>query len=559
MIAMKKILFLLLTFFNLSAMAQINISTGLTGLCSLDPDWTLYQVPWTTTLGSYPVNRSSAAISYEPQPVAGSGAYWVNAAPSCSHIANPIGGYTYMRQIPIAAGTPTLSYKIRIAYDDSLTRVVIMDPSFSVFADITPLVNAAFTSTEQLSSLVNYNIPTPSAGTWTLLVTTKIFNNTGGFLLSGTADTTSPCIVTAGNTTVCPCSPPIPLVGTPPGGTFAGLPNPFTPPTLLNQTGPVVYPYTYSVMPTGCSALITAAGSITVNYQVPTILSPIGVTTLSAKLCWTPVPCNVSYKLEYRGPPYTTWCTPGLTSSNCMTLCGASGVCAIQPNTTYQVRVRAIYLPCGASSAWSPISTFTTLNDACGNGTCATILPTSVSIPPMVSWTTCASAGAYHLQVTQTTPPCNITLCIANPATTSYVLPPCFIPGNATCSARIRTKCNPGCSVTCADPWSAWSPWTSFVPKGNPNSFINAQNITVFPNPTTGIINLELNLDKEQNTRIRLLDLTGRMIKEMHTQTPIGLQHLNLDISEFTDGTYLLQVFANDKLVQITKIQKTNN
>jgi hypothetical protein len=552
---MKKILLCLILFIGFGANAQTNLSTGLTGLCGVDPSWYLITMP-VTAAGPFNVYRSSAAATYEPQPHVPTGAYWVNQ--SCSHIANPIGSYTYRRDFSVPFTATVLDLKFKMAWDDNLLRVILRDPSGTIY-NLTTQVFSNFTATEQLTLLNTLILPSPIPGSWQLEVETVIANNDGGMMFAGDVNFTSPCVVTSGISQVCPCATNVPLIGTPAGGVFTGLPNPFTPPVLFNQPGPVVYPYTYTVTPFGCPSQ-TVTGNVVVGYQVPSIISPISVSTLSATITCTPASsCNVKYKFEYSLSPIGPWCTPGAVFTPSITLSGGTGACAILPGTTYFVRVKTIYLPCNASSAYSTVGTFTTLNNPCGNGTCATIISPSAA-DGKVSWNTCAGSGAYSLEVRQLVPPtATISFCIPNPATLSYTLPTGsgFIAGNTTCQARIRTKCLPGCPATLADPWSIWSPWTGFTNKPSDNSFVSDPNINIFPNPTSHNLNIELNLEKNQLTTVKLFDLTGRLLKQTKAQSHSGLNIMQVDMSALSMGTYMIQVIADEQLMSINKIQKS--
>ncbi|HRI00601.1 MAG TPA: T9SS type A sorting domain-containing protein [Saprospiraceae bacterium] len=84
-----------------------------------------------------------------------------------------------------------------------------------------------------------------------------------------------------------------------------------------------------------------------------------------------------------------------------------------------------------------------------------------------------------------------------------------------------------------------------------PNDFVNA---IVFPNPTSGNIQIILNKNLF-DVSIQLMDLQGKVIlqKNMKAQSEI------LKLEDLATGTYILSVIAKDNhLIKQFKINKTN-
>ena len=96
-----------------------------------------------------------------------------------------------------------------------------------------------------------------------------------------------------------------------------------------------------------------------------------------------------------------------------------------------------------------------------------------------------------------------------------------------------------GCSVT-DDMFEV------YVISSSTNS-IDLRNLKVFPNPTSNILNIELD---SQINYIKMFDLSGRLVKEMN--------RINIDISELRNGIYILQVKTKDGKVFNTKVYKQN-
>ena len=84
-------------------------------------------------------------------------------------------------------------------------------------------------------------------------------------------------------------------------------------------------------------------------------------------------------------------------------------------------------------------------------------------------------------------------------------------------------------------------------------SDINSQkSVQVFPNPTTGFLNLRFELNQKSDLQIELSDNIGRiLLVENHPKTSIN--SLTLDLSSFVSGIYLLKIF-DEKNVLSKKI-----
>lgn len=85
------------------------------------------------------------------------------------------------------------------------------------------------------------------------------------------------------------------------------------------------------------------------------------------------------------------------------------------------------------------------------------------------------------------------------------------------------------------------------------NSTVLTSDFSIYPNPSNGrfIIKKPNNLDKA--VQVRLLDATSRVIIE--TTIPIGEQKIDLDINEYSNGIYHLQLMSEDQII-IKKILK---
>jgi hypothetical protein len=72
---------------------------------------------------------------------------------------------------------------------------------------------------------------------------------------------------------------------------------------------------------------------------------------------------------------------------------------------------------------------------------------------------------------------------------------------------------------------------------------IEAFDFTISPNPTSGLIHLDMSAETYDETLVRMYDIRGQLIQTQYTSNAI----LILDLSDYAAGTYLLQVAIDGK------------
>lgn len=80
--------------------------------------------------------------------------------------------------------------------------------------------------------------------------------------------------------------------------------------------------------------------------------------------------------------------------------------------------------------------------------------------------------------------------------------------------------------------------------------------VTIYPNPTQGILNVACFMLQEGNTTIILSDMYGRVIKELQANTFQGINTLQLDLNTVSKGMYLLQTIQSGQLISTQKVEK---
>ena len=82
---------------------------------------------------------------------------------------------------------------------------------------------------------------------------------------------------------------------------------------------------------------------------------------------------------------------------------------------------------------------------------------------------------------------------------------------------------------------------------------VDGYNISAYPNPTRGILNLRLQTENQQALDLQITDMFGRTL--LSTKSTSDLEQL--DISQFSVGLYLLRISNGKQIVKIFKIEKT--
>jgi hypothetical protein len=78
--------------------------------------------------------------------------------------------------------------------------------------------------------------------------------------------------------------------------------------------------------------------------------------------------------------------------------------------------------------------------------------------------------------------------------------------------------------------------------------------LKIYPNPTTDILNLRIDLNDYQKYSYELYDLGGRFLNKK----PVAGKVTELSMSKYPSGTYLLKVSKGNTPVKIFKVIKTD-
>lgn len=84
----------------------------------------------------------------------------------------------------------------------------------------------------------------------------------------------------------------------------------------------------------------------------------------------------------------------------------------------------------------------------------------------------------------------------------------------------------------------------------------NGSTISVYPNPTSNELNIDVFTTKAENSTIKVLDMSGRILKEVQTKLQTGANSIQLSIGEFATGIYTIHILENNKITQVSKVEK---
>ena len=86
---------------------------------------------------------------------------------------------------------------------------------------------------------------------------------------------------------------------------------------------------------------------------------------------------------------------------------------------------------------------------------------------------------------------------------------------------------------------------------------LNDENkISIYPNPTTDMLNVDFNATSLVNTVVKISDMRGRIVKQIQARSEKGMNNMTVSLHELTSGVYNIQIFQDSKLVMADKITK---
>jgi len=74
-----------------------------------------------------------------------------------------------------------------------------------------------------------------------------------------------------------------------------------------------------------------------------------------------------------------------------------------------------------------------------------------------------------------------------------------------------------------------------------------ADQISVFPNPTDGLLNIAFQTGNAQKVNVRVYNVMGQLVMtEQYNKVAAGRNNLTLDLTELKTGIYMVEVLGNN-------------
>lgn len=306
----------------------------------------------------------------------------------------------------------------------------------------------------------------------------------------------------------------------------------------------------------GCTA---PGGGGTCN--TPTGLFSTGVTSSSATLNWGAAVGAISYNVEYKLSSSGTWtATTSTTTSKSIT--------GLTANASYDFHVQSVCSG-GTTSSFSAVANFSTPPATCSDilepnnsKSAAKGISTGVDNKALIATSSdvdfysFSNVGAPNIKVSMTTLPANYNLTLFNPSGTSVATSKNsgttdeLITYNTAVTGTYKVKVNgasgafdaSNCYTLRADVSS--SPWRVV------EQSLDLSSITLAPNPAQSRIQVSYNSDEDGAVRFNVYNMMGQLMTTMTTAAAEGSNTMDLDLSSFRNGFYLIEMVNGDNVVR---------
>ncbi len=215
------------------------------------------------------------------------------------------------------------------------------------------------------------------------------------------------------------------------------------------------------------------------------------------------------------------------------------------PNTTYELKMKSL---CSGpyASVWSSVQDFTTMATLCDR-------PTTVSVADITSsgailgWSIQSDDDKYKINYRKQGTPNWISTTTNN---TNFLLT--GLQANTKYFYKVKTKCPSGL-------WTNWPSKQFFFTAASiqdsqdDRTLNNEKDVRLYPNPTTNILNIELN--RQVAEQIRVTDINGKVIQEI-SSNEIGK---TIDISMLNNGVYFINIITTEQKIISEKFVKIND
>ena len=84
------------------------------------------------------------------------------------------------------------------------------------------------------------------------------------------------------------------------------------------------------------------------------------------------------------------------------------------------------------------------------------------------------------------------------------------------------------------------------------------EQMAVYPNPTSDLVNVQLTMNNEQldGVEIQLFDVYGRLLNIVETGRAPSSQTTQIDLSRYAKGVYFVKAVSEGKVIAVRKVVK---
>lgn len=249
---------------------------------------------------------------------------------------------------------------------------------------------------------------------------------------------------------------------------------------------------------TGSFSATSAFTTLALPCSIPSGLTVSGIDTDIATLNWVAVSGAVSYNVQYRIVGAASWLSLTATT-NTLTLSGMTA------GTNYEFQVQVVCA--SGTSAFSAPTSFTTdtapiIIIGCSPPLASPLPATGITeASAMLNWRSVSGAISYNIRYHKW----GSTSWILRTATTNWVMLYGLSPAT-TYEFQVQAVC--GTSGTSVYNSSALFSTASATGISSVNE--DRQNLSIYPNPTSGEVNIQYHLTNPESVRIAIYDILGR-------------------------------------------------
>jgi hypothetical protein len=71
---------------------------------------------------------------------------------------------------------------------------------------------------------------------------------------------------------------------------------------------------------------------------------------------------------------------------------------------------------------------------------------------------------------------------------------------------------------------------------------LDGTQVVVYPNPANSKLNIDVNIDRNSSAKMRIYDVTGKLVKQIETELKKGTNNTSIDLGEISAGIYMVRI-----------------